>query len=271
MLPDKPLSKPFVELAPPNTNPETTTTIEPELTSVLSKEDTTHIKITESCDAFHNGSCVNVRSGPGLEYPVVKKLRNGIVLAVEDKVLHRDTKSAWYKISLDEHLHYPERVTTDWYVASELVTPLTVNDISSGSSYKEIHVDISEQLLITKENGKTVKQIRISTGLIDNPTPIGDFTIFRKTPSRYMQGPLVNGVRSANQTTDVPETDPEYYDLPGVPWNLYFTEDGAVIHGAYWHVNFGRPNSHGCVNVPPQNAEELYAWADVGTRVYITQ
>ena len=85
-------------------------------------------------------------------------------------------------------------------------------------------------------------EIDISTGLELTPTPRGTFTVFRKTPSRYMQGPL-------------PGIANDYYDLPGVPWNLYFTEQGAVIHGAYWHDSFGSPYSHGCVNADPKTAE----------------
>ena len=80
--------------------------------------------------------------------------------------------------------------------------------------------------------------------------------IFKKTPSRYMQGPL-------------PGITDQYYDLPGVPWNLYFTSGGAVIHGAYWHDKFGQPWSHGCVNVPLAEAQKLYKWVDLGTQVIV--
>lgn len=74
-----------------------------------------------------------------------------------------------------------------------------------------------------------------------------------------MQGPL-------------PDAAPDdYYDLPGVPWNLYFTMEGAVIHGAYWHQNFGTPYSHGCVNLAPNDAKILYEWADVGTLVIVKE
>jgi lipoprotein-anchoring transpeptidase ErfK/SrfK len=99
-------------------------------------------------------------------------------------------------------------------------------------------------------------QQHISTGLEFTPTPRGTFTVYRKTPSRYMQGPL-------------PGVSDQYYDLPGVPWNLYFTQQGAVIHGAYWHDNFGKRWSHGCVNVPPAKARELYQWADLGMQVTV--
>lgn len=61
----------------------------------------------------------------------------------------------------------------------------------------------------------------------------------------------------------------QYYDLPGVPWNLYFTEQGAVIHGAYWHDSFGHPYSHGCVNLSPENAFKLYVWTPLGTPVIV--
>jgi lipoprotein-anchoring transpeptidase ErfK/SrfK len=64
--------------------------------------------------------------------------------------------------------------------------------------------------------------------------------------------------------------DQSYYDVPGVPWNLYFTQQGAVIHGAYWHNSFGTPYSHGCVNLPPDQAKKLYAWATIGTQVVVT-
>ena len=101
-------------------------------------------------------------------------------------------------------------------------------------------------------------ELSISTGLELTPTPIGTFTIYKMTPRRYMQGPLL-GVSD------------DYYDLPGVPWNLYFTTDGAVIHGAYWHDHFGVRWSHGCVNLPVDRAKELYFWAELGTQVTVQE
>jgi lipoprotein-anchoring transpeptidase ErfK/SrfK len=58
------------------------------------------------------------------------------------------------------------------------------------------------------------------------------------------------------------------YDLPGVPWVMYFYS-GYAIHGAYWHNNFGAPMSHGCVNMTPGEAQILYNWAPIGTEVYV--
>jgi lipoprotein-anchoring transpeptidase ErfK/SrfK len=219
-----------------------------------------YIEVIDSCGPHYEGICVNMRSGPGEEYPVVAKLRTGIVLKVANTVT-RDGKE-WYNIDFDSTLRYPERVESDWYVAADFVQLFTDEGDETAtpgiavSTDKRIIVDISEQTLYAYDGNILFMQESISTGLEFTPTPIGTFIIFKKTPSRYMQGPI-------------PEVSDQYYDLPGVPWDLYFTHGGAVIHGAYWHDSFGEQWSHGCVNLPLQSAKKLYIWADVGTPVTV--
>ena len=111
-------------------------------------------------------------------------------------------------------------------------------------------------MLYAYDGNTLFMKVSVSTGIKKTPTPIGTFTIYKKTPSRYMQGPI-------------PGISTGKYDLPGVPWNLYFTAGGAVIHGAYWHNDFGHMHSNGCVNVPLDKAQELYEWADIGTPVIV--
>ena len=45
-----------------------------------------YIEIIDSCGPNFNGECLNVRSGPGEDYPKVMRLRNGIVLKIGGKV-----------------------------------------------------------------------------------------------------------------------------------------------------------------------------------------
>jgi lipoprotein-anchoring transpeptidase ErfK/SrfK len=52
------------------------------------------------------------------------------------------------------------------------------------------------------------------------------------------------------------------YDLPGVPWICYITEKGVAFHGTYWHNDYGRPHSHGCVNVPNDAAQWVFRWVE---------
>jgi lipoprotein-anchoring transpeptidase ErfK/SrfK len=234
---------------------------EPEIPEPPKEQPTlySYIEVIDSCGPAYNGACVNVRSGPGTEYPVVSKLRNGVVLKVGETAQGNDRE--WYKIIFDEEVRYPERIEGDWYVAKDFATSFqNIGDEylnkNSPKTDKKIVVDRSEQTLYAYEGGQLFMQELISTGKELTPTPRGVFTVYKKTPSRYMQGPL-------------PDISDQFYDLPGVPWNLYFTEHGAVVHGAYWHDNFGQRWSHGCVNLPYEKAKELYLWADIGTKVIV--
>lgn len=222
-----------------------------------------YIEIINGCGiSYDTTPCVSMRSGPSVSAEKVARLRTGLVLKVEDVTVQGE-EHEWYKIIFDGEIRYPERVDGDWYVA---VDPLSirkfedVGDIeltkNSPKTDKRIVVDISSETLYAYDGESLFMKELISTGLEFTPTPNGSFTVFRKTPSRYMQGPI-EGVSD------------QYYDLPGVPWNLYFTTGGAVIHGAYWHNHFGEPWSHGCVNLSPENAQKLYNWADIRTSVHV--
>lgn len=223
------------------------------------KKNQSYIEVTEGCGSHYEGSCVNVRSAPTTNSSVVTRLRNGIVLKVDGSISGK--KHTWYKVVFDEWLRYPERVSSEWYVAADYVRPVSGHATSSGTpgaikSNKRIVVDLSEQKLYAYKESNLFMEQKVSTGLPLYSTPRGSFPIYKMTPTRYMQGPI-SGV-----------TD-EYYDLPGVPWNLYFTYQGAVIHGAYWHDKFGHTWSHGCVNLPPEQAEKLYRWAELGATVKV--
>ena len=219
-----------------------------------------YIKIINSCDYEWKGGCVNMRSGADENFPVVAKLRNGIILKVKDKI--EVNGHTWYKIIFDEWLRYPERVTDDLYVAGDFVElfknegpkEITTNDTSITT--KRIIIDREEQTLYAYDGDTLFMKEKISTGLELTPTPRGVFKVYRKTPSRYMQGPI-------------PDISEQNFDLPGVPWNLYFSNEGAVIHGAYWHNDFGKVHSSGCVNLPPSQAEKLYHWAELGTKIMV--
>jgi len=113
---------------------------------------------------------------------------------------------------------------------------------------KQIIVDISDQRTYAYEDGKLVRSVLSSTGLPATPTVLGSFTIQRKYDSQLMTGP-------------------GYY-LPNVQWVMYFYA-GYALHGTYWHNNFGQPMSHGCVNLPNDEAFWFYEWAPMGTPVLV--
>ena len=219
------------------------------------------IEITGGCDSDYAGECVVVRSTPSRNGHSVTQLRTGVVLKVAGILVNE--YEVWYQIHFDEWLRYPERVGRNWYIRAQTnvrmfedIGAVELTDDTPLLTTKYIVVDRSDQALYAYENDVQVFTRTISTGLLATPTPRGTFTIFKKTPTRYMQGPL-------------PGISTKYFDLPGVPWNLYFTHQGAVVHGAYWHTSFGKRWSNGCVNIDPKEAEALYHWADLGTPVYV--
>ncbi len=252
--PDAPLPEPI----PPEEVPRIQEAVEESTATHLASS--TYIVVRDSCGPYFGGDCVNIRSGPSTSTSKVLFARNGMMLPVSERLEHEGR--AWYKIEFTEWLRFPERVTGPWYIAADFGDNVSASAdeylSASGtpSTTKRIVVDRSDQSLTAYDGEEIFMQEKISTGLDLTPTPRGTFTIFRKTPSRYMQGPL-------------PGISNDYYDLPGVPWNLYFTHEGGAIHGTYWHDHFGIQWSHGCVNLPPDKAQTLYEWAPVGTTVIV--
>ncbi|HLY29157.1 MAG TPA: LysM peptidoglycan-binding domain-containing protein, partial [Aggregatilineales bacterium] len=135
--------------------------------------------------------------------------------------------------------------------------PVTTMETSAGAppgpsaqaqSDKSILVVLHEQRVYAYQSGALIHTTLASTGLPGTPTVLGTYQIYLKYTAQLMVGP-------------------GYY-LPGVPWVMYFYE-GYSLHGTYWHHNFGHPMSHGCVNLPTDEALWFYNWADVGTTVQV--
>jgi L,D-transpeptidase catalytic domain len=47
------------------------------------------------------------------------------------------------------------------------------------------------------------------------------------------------------------------FELRDVPWVEYF-EAGYAIHAAPWHDEYGKPRSHGCINLSPIDARRVF-------------
>jgi len=49
------------------------------------------------------------------------------------------------------------------------------------------------------------------------------------------------------------------WDNSPMPHSIFFIKDGHAVHGSYEVKNLGKPVSHGCVRISPENATTLYA------------
>ncbi len=144
-----------------------------------------------------------------------------------------------------------------WYVAPPAPYVAGARTAPAGAPVgqaKWIEVDLSEQHLWAWQYNQAILSTAVSTGTYLHPTPTGTFQIYAK----YLTDDMTGGTPGS----------PDYYDLPDVPYTMYFYEAYA-LHGTYWHYNFGMPMSHGCVNLPTPAAEWIFYWVPIGTTVWI--
>ena len=159
-------------------------------------------------------------------------------------VVTREEKSIWYQI-------YDFHLKKYFFVASHDMRLIPNDELTLLSpdvpdAEKHIYVDLDMQLVTAFEGEQLVFSQRCSSGARGTETPKGEFRTYHKGPSVHMtnQGDALENI----------------YNLPGVPWCTFFTGIGNAFHGAYWHNDYGRPRSHGCVNLPSEAAKFLYRW-----------
>jgi hypothetical protein len=164
---------------------------------------------------------------------------------VKKVIIQRDEKSIWYEI-------YDRELQKSFYVPHYDMRIIPNEELSLLSpevpdADKFIHVDLNAQYVTAFEGQTQVFASRCSSGGKGTRTPTGEFTTYHKGPSVHMtnQGDSVTNI----------------YNLPGVPWCTFFTGYGNAFHGTYWHNDYGRPRSHGCVNLPSADAKWLYRWS----------
>jgi hypothetical protein len=125
-------------------------------------------------------------------------------------------------------------------------------DLAPGEKW--IDVNLSRKTLVTFEGDRPVYGALVSPGKKstdkekDHATVQGTFRIREKHIAVTMDG-------DGRVASDLP------YSIEDVPYVQYF--DGSyALHGAFWHNNFGREMSHGCVNLSPLDAKHIFFWSE---------
>jgi len=162
-----------------------------------------------------------------------------------DQVRTTDTNTIQYRVN--ERYANPGDL---FWADGAAFRPLTEEDVSPINQdvdpvTKKVVVNLSYQTLTCKEGDREVYFCRVSTGMQEASTPLGDHPIWRKLISVRM---AANTVASS-------------YDLPGISWTTLFVGDGVAIHAATSHNDFGTVRSHGCVNCKPEDAKWIFRWS----------
>jgi len=150
--------------------------------------------------------------------------------------LHFETKDHSYVSDQDASRLDPAKKMPGWGAQGE----------------KWIDINITKQTLVAYEGTKAVFATLVSSGEagLGDPgttrsTARGIFRIHTKHVSATMDSEVVG----------------EEFELRDIPYVQYFQE-GYALHAAYWHDSFGKPRSHGCVNLSPEDARRLFFWTE---------
>lgn len=143
----------------------------------------------------------------------------------------------------------------------ELVAGVGVDVIEARTSFpsvatgdrKWIDVSLRDQVLVAYEGRKPVYVTLVSTGA-------GGFGDPEKTTAT-VQGTFMVYAKHVSATMNGDEDKADSFSLRDVPFVQYFHK-GYALHGAYWHDEFGRWRSHGCVNLSGRDSAWLFEWTD---------
>jgi peptidoglycan hydrolase-like protein with peptidoglycan-binding domain len=117
--------------------------------------------------------------------------------------------------------------------------------------FVEVSTSIPEHADVWRDGAIAYSSLA-NTGIEAAPTEEGTWPVYARYTSTTMRGTNPDGSK---------------YDDPGVPWVSYF-HGGDALHG-FNRSSYGRPQSLGCVELPPAHAAVIFPYTPIGTLVTI--
>ncbi len=150
-----------------------------------------------------------------------------------------------------------EHMTTDGLAGPKvwqaLLQAAEADQIDADAHYD--WVDVSESIpehATVWRDGQIVYSTRANTGIAAAPTEQGTWPVYARYVTTTMRGTNPDGTKYAD---------------PDIPWVSYF-HGGDALHG-FDRYSYGWPQSLGCVEMPPANAEVVFPYTPIGTLVTV--
>lgn len=133
-----------------------------------------------------------------------------------------------------------------------------------------IIVSMVEQIMRVYVNGVLVRTIPVTTGMVERPSLPGFWTVQdRKSPDEFK--------------SDDPPSSPFWYPPTHINYAILYHWGGYFLHDAWWRTVFGpgtqfphkdyelgsHDGSHGCINMPLDEAGWLYTHTDFTAQIAI--
>lgn len=170
----------------------------------------------------------------------------------DEPVAHRELVDLSGKVKQHGEHRFVETRDGRWLRSAELKTAALPSQLPwfAKRGVRWVDISILSQTLTLYEGSQPVYLTLVSSGRdgLGEPgktysTPTGTFRIYQKHVTTTMD-------------SDVADSE---FELRDVPWVMYF-QNGYALHGSYWHDDFGKPRSHGCVNLSPTDARYVFEW-----------
>ena len=172
-----------------------------------------------------------------------------------------DTRMHFQSVRVHEELATPSgtmlRIAADgapplWIRGKDVVRPTLSTPPAEvggeGTLEKWVDVDLLTQTVTLYDGMRPVFATLASTGIgprgSETATPLGTHRIWVKLFTTNMD----------NLEKD--DAD-RHYSIEDVPWVMFF-DKAVALHAAFWHRDFGRVKSHGCVNLAPLDARRIF-------------
>ncbi len=135
-----------------------------------------------------------------------------------------------------------------------LILAAAADQVNSYGHYDfvEVSTTVPEHADVWRD-GQMAYSTLANTGIAAAPTEVGTWPVYARYVTTTMSGTNPDGSK--------------YVD-PGIPWVSYFN-GGDALHG-FIRSSYGRPQSLGCVEMPPANAAVVYPYTPIGTLVQVT-
>jgi lipoprotein-anchoring transpeptidase ErfK/SrfK len=178
-----------------------------------------------------NAAYVPVMAAPDFKAKIVGSF--SLINRVKVLAVKKANGATWYQV---DGGRYPGAYVEARYI-SPIPQPVPDQKVDVPKTVKAgdywLDLSISQETLTLFKGAEPVLATYISTGLKGSPTIQGTYNIQYKYVATRMHGG--------------PPFATHYYDLPNVPWTMYY-HGSFSVHGAYWHDEFGIPKSAGCTN-----------------------